>query len=286
MDSRQLFETVTEKLRSSSQITKPELEARWIIERAIGNNGAIDNANLLYIDEATQKRLTGMPLAYVLGEKEFFGLNFMVNPNVLIPRPETEHIIELALEWKKKRTSDPDFPTRIIDMGTGSGCIGLTILKLIPHSVLFAVDVSVEALDVADFNAKSLGVHERANFLSLDAAELSPTDLPESFLGNTDLLVANPPYISNNDSDVDSWVRQFEPALALFSDEDGLGHLRRWIQNIPKLLAVGGLALIEIGHLQAAAVIEMALQLGPGFIGKIHQDLSGKDRVISIERKA
>jgi release factor glutamine methyltransferase len=288
LNQRELFKALTERLKANAAVTSPELEARWIIERAVGVPSSkwvedaefsSDDPNLNFIEEATQKRISGIPLAYVLGEKEFFGLNFMVNSHVLIPRPESELIVELAL---KKLQSHPG-PCRILDLGSGSGCLGLTLLKHSAEALLCAVDISVDALDVTDFNSKSLGVHDRTTLLSIDAAELQSTDLPERFEGQVDLVVANPPYIAEGDPNVDPWVKQYEPSVALFSDEDGLGHFRRWVHTLPNVLAPKGLALFEIGFTQAEAARKTVQELMPRRPVQIFKDLAGNDRVVKID---
>lgn len=287
MEPNSLIKDIADRLRNSSDVSQPELEARWIVERALGKpmteimidkSFSLETENLDFIEQATRRRLEGQPLAYVLGEKDFYGITFAVNANVLIPRPETELLVDKAIAWMR---TQPDVgETRILDLGCGSGCVGLSLLVKQPQSRLIAVDVSVEALDMTDFNSKSLGVHERTNLLSMDAAALAPCDLPKIFQSKVDVVVANPPYIDPNDENVEEVVRNFEPALALFSDENGLGHLRRWARALPELLADKAFVAFEIGYLQGKAAKEIFESLNVFNKVEVIKDYSGHDRVV------
>jgi release factor glutamine methyltransferase len=220
----------------------------------------------------------------ILGEQEFYGLSFAVNSHVLIPRPETEHLVDEVLRWL---SSQPQLKerVRIVDLGAGSGCIGLSLLKKRPDAQLLAVDVSVEALDVLDFNAKSLSVENRTSILSLKAEDLTLADLPESFNGQVDIVVANPPYIDPSDPEVDQWVKTHEPSLALFSDEGGLGAIRRWSVVAANLLRPGGFLVFEIGHCQGIAAKKLLGEISNLVSVGIGKDYSGKDRYVFAERK-
>jgi len=286
-----LLKDLAKRLAEIEGVDSPDIEARWILERAWGRNpllankdheSELDPTTLQFIETALQERSRGLPLAYVLGEKEFYGLTFMVNQNVLIPRPETEHLVDFALDWcRRNQLINP----RIVDLGSGSGCLGLTLIKNLPQAKLFAVDISVDALDVTDFNSKSLAVHDRVTLYASDASDVTPNDLPGDFGLTADLVVANPPYIDSDDTRVDPWVRKFEPKIALFSDENGLGHIRRWVQSMALLLRTGGLALCEFGCDQSEQVFRMVIETNQFNNLKIHQDYSGRSRFISMERK-
>ena len=174
------------------------------------------------------------PVAYLIGEREFFGLPFFVSPAVLIPRPETELLVETALARLPKTAA------RVLDVGTGSGCIAVTLAVHRPAWHVIAGDISVAALAVARKNIRRHGV----------SARVSPVqaDLLSAFSGRVDAIVSNPPYINpRQKTELPPAVRDFEPSGALFSPESGLAHLRRLLAGAGRLLSGGGLLLVEIG---------------------------------------
>lgn len=292
MDTRELLQEISQKLKKSENITEPELEARWILERAVGIdesaaiagiNIELENTHKDFIESAVVRRLEGVPLAYILGEKEFYSLNFAVNPNVLIPRPESEHIVDEAIKWAKENNI---LPARVLDLGAGSGCIGLSVVKNLTEASLCSVDNSVEALDVVDFNAKSLGLHERSKALFMSAEDLAESDLPEAFNSKVDLVLANPPYIdpADVDVDVDENVKRYEPSNALFADEEGYGAIRRWSKQLKSFLAPQCLVLFEVGYQQGQRAKELFEELGIFDKIEIVKDYSGRQRIIRAER--
>ncbi len=193
-------------------------------------------------------RLKGKPIQYITCEQEFFGLPFLVTPDVLIPRPETEHLVEAAIA-RLQNCSAP----RIVDVGTGSGCIAVALAHAMPHSQMVALDISAAALAVAEQNARQNGVTERIHFLQSD---LLAAVVGERF----DAVVSNPPYIALSErASLAREVREFEPALALFAGATGLEIYQRLIVEAKDLLASGGWLLMEIGHGQKSA-IEKLLQ--------------------------
>lgn len=198
--------------------------------------------------ELVRRRASGEPVAYILGQKDFYNHSFKVSPAVLIPRPETETIVEEALAWMREMSA-----TRVVDFGTGSGCIGISILAEIADAKLWAVDISSQAIEVAQANAQSIGIAERACFCTADVANLSEhRPSLESWLGGLpDVIVANPPYIAENDPHVSPHVRKFEPSHALFSPDNGYEHIRKWSRQAVELLRPGGFAMFEVGHEQA-----------------------------------
>ncbi len=211
-----------------------------------------------------QRRLQGEPLAYILGEREFFGLNFKVTPATLIPRPDTELLVELALA----RISSPS--CRVLDLGTGSGAIALSIAHSRPEVGVMAVDASAEALSVAQENAKCLKILNARFLLS---------DWFSALVGqNFDLIVSNPPYIAEDDRHLAQGDLRFEPASALASGLDGLDDIRRIINEAGAHLAAGGWLMLEHGFDQAAQVRE--LLRGAGFKNvRSDKDLAGIERV-------
>jgi release factor glutamine methyltransferase len=220
-----------------------------------------------------ERRERGEPIQYITGRAEFYGLPFRVTPGVLIPRPETEHLVEKTIASAAK------FPApRIVDVGTGSGSIAVALASAIPHAEILAIDLSAAALEIARENARLNGMADRIRFLS--------GDLLEPVLGESvDLVVSNPPYVPETDRPALAIeVRDFEPALALFAGSDGLDAYRRLIPAAAKLLNPGGFLLLEIGFGQGAAVSGL---LKAGEFERIEStpDLQGIPRVLSAQRR-
>jgi release factor glutamine methyltransferase len=208
----------------------------------------------------------GVPLPYLLGHWEFFGLNFKVSSAVLIPRPETELLVERALLRK---------PKHIADVGTGSGIIGITLAVKLPEALVTASDVSAEALAVAQANARELGVANRITFVKSDLLESYP---PERF----DLICANLPYIPSGEL-AGLAVAEHEPRLALDGGMDGLELIRRLLGQAAGALAPSGGMLLEIEYRQGAEAARLAQAAFPEGKVQIHKDLAGLDRVVEIE---
>lgn len=207
----------------------------------------------------------GVPLPYLLGHWEFFGLDFQVSPAVLIPRPETELLVEQALLRK---------PTSIADVGTGSGIIAITLAAKLPQAQVIASDLSIEALAVAQANAQHLGVAERVTFIQSDLCEAYPAQ-------KFDLICANLPYIPSADL-TDLPVAQHEPRLALDGGPDGLDLIRRLLQQAHSYLAPQGGLLLEIEYRQGPQAAALAQAAFPTAQVHIHQDLAGLDRLIAV----
>jgi release factor glutamine methyltransferase len=191
-----------------------------------------------------RRRLANEPIQYILGEQEFYGLTLRVTAAVLIPRPETEHLVEAVLA-----ELDPSHPLRILDVGTGSGAIAIALATHLPHAHITAVDISAEAHEVAAANAATHGLSARIRFLQSDLlTALAPT---EAF----DAIVSNPPYVPTTDrSTLHPQVRDHEPAAALFAGHDGLDLYRRLIPQARAALKPNGLLALEIGHGQPDAI--------------------------------
>jgi release factor glutamine methyltransferase len=187
------------------------------------------------LSHAFARRMQGEPIAYIVGRREFYGLSFDVTPDVLIPRPETEILVEEAIHELRKLDS-----LTFCEIGIGSGCISVSILHNVPNATAFAADISEKALAVARRNAKRHGVADR--LVSKQG------DLFAGIIRKFDMIVSNPPYISDGDlADMQLEVRDFEPHNALFAGIDGLDIVRRIIDDAPKHLNGGGLLLMEIG---------------------------------------
>ena len=251
----------------------PRLDARLLMQHLLGITHAqfladpdrrLSGEELEAFLSLILRRERGEPVAYLVGEKDFYSRSFRVTPDVLIPRPDTELIVTLAL----KRLKTLAWP-RVLDLGTGSGAIAVTIACEHPEAAVLAVDVSSEALAVARGNADRLG--GRVSFLQSDWF---------SALGDEqfDLVVANPPYVAARDPHLLQDGLPFEPDLALTDGGDGLSCIRRIVGDAPRHLLPGGWLLIEHGYDQAAAVRGL---LGEGPYAEIAtwQDLSGVDRV-------
>ncbi len=247
--------------------------------------------------ESLERRLRGEPLQYITGETEFYGLPFVVTPDVLIPRPETEHLVEKAIEIataldssvtgldfsraeshrKQDWASAPAGFLRIVDVGTGSGAIAVALARHLPAAQITALDISQPALRIARQNAGCNGVSGSIRFLQ--------GDLLEPLNGEWfDMIVSNPPYVPTPDQDsLAVEVRDYEPALALFAGQDGLDIYRRLIPAAYPLLAPGGFLLLEIGQGQSEAVGTLLENAGFGQIEFV-PDLQSIPRVVCGRR--
>jgi release factor glutamine methyltransferase len=222
--------------------------------------------------DLVERRRGGEPIQYLMGETEFYGLPFHVTRDVLIPRPETEHLIEKVIELAL------DFPgPRIVDIGTGSGCITVALAHHLPQAQITSIDLSASALAVARKNAKRNEV--TVSFLEGDL--LSPV-AGEQF----DFVVSNPPYVPSTDrASLSVEVRDFEPAMALFAGDDGLEVYRSLIPAAFDVLVPGGFLLLEIGYGQSTAVAELLSRSGFAQI-EFTPDLQGIPRVACAQRQS
>jgi release factor glutamine methyltransferase len=223
-----------------------------------------------------ERRLAHEPVAYIVGEREFYGRPFRVTPAVLIPRPETEDVVDAALEaLRAPSLSSRREPPRVLDVGTGSGCIAITIALEAPVADVAATDVSIEALEVARENAFRLGVADAVTF---HRAALTGSS------GGFDVVVSNPPYVPLLDrSGLSRDVRDHEPALALFGGDDGLDVIRALLPEAARALSPGGRLIMEIGQGQASAVESLVVLAGLQWLGA-RPDLAGILRVIVAQR--
>jgi release factor glutamine methyltransferase len=215
-----------------------------------------------------ERRAAHEPAAYITGEQEFFGLPFSVTRAVLIPRGDSEVLVETALSGRPRAKT-------VLDCGTGSGALLLAVLANLPEARGLGIDRSGEALEVAADNATWLGLDDRATMRPADWKQAGWAD----DLGRFDLILANPPYVEDA-AVLDASVRAYEPAGALFAGVDGLDDYRALIPQLPALLAPGGLALVEIGHTQAEAVI--AIGNKAGLAATLHRDLADRTRVVAF----
>jgi release factor glutamine methyltransferase len=251
----------------------PASETRLLLGRVLGrsaawliahDDGVLDEDALLAFASLVARRAGGEPVAYLVGHREFFSREFAVSPAVLIPRPETELLVEIA----RANIAAVDAP-RILDLGTGSGCIAITLALECAQALVSAVDASQPALAVARRNAEQFGAQVR--FVQSDwFAELTG----EIF----DLIVANPPYIATTDPHLATGDLRHEPRAALAGGDDGLDALRRIVAAAPAHLAPGGQLWVEHGYDQAAAVRELLATAGLADLEQ-HHDLAGIIRV-------
>lgn len=248
------------------------IEVQMLLQQVLGVSRAhllahpeqvLDGAQAAAYRTLLQRRLAGEPLAYILGEREFFGLNFRVTPATLIPRPDTELLVELALQRITQHG-------RVLDLGTGSGAIALSIAHMRPDIEVTAVDASIEALEVARENARRLNIGN-ARLLRSDWFSALTSE-------RFDLIVSNPPYISDSDAHLAQGDLRFEPRSALASGADGLDDIRRIVADAKRHLNPGGWLLFEHGYDQAERAREL---LGAaGYAGVFSaRDLAGIERV-------
>ena len=189
-----------------------------------------------------KERKKGVPLAYILKQKEFYGHKFWVTPGVFIPRPETETLISAVLSQVS-----PKEKLNILDLGCGTGCVGLSLLAHLPRACLALVDLSKKAVRASQINAREMGLEKRTFFFQKEVSRLCLGDFADIFPNGIDLITANPPYIAFDDPRVEKQVVLFEPAQALFSGQGGLYHLHSWLKRAGSLLKAGGFAFFEIG---------------------------------------
>jgi release factor glutamine methyltransferase len=226
---------------------------------------------------ALEERARGKPSQYITGHQEFWGLDFLVSPAVLIPRPETEHVIETVLELARHggQARPLERQPKIVDIGTGSGCIALALAKELPGSEVVAVDISAAALELARANAARLQLDQRVRFVESNLlAGLAPD-------ARFDFVVSNPPYVGSSAPEkVQREVRDFEPRVAVFAGESGLEVYRRLIPQAREHLTPGGWLVMEIGFSMEAAV--RGLLEGWQEVRVTH-DLQGIPRVVAAK---
>ncbi len=270
------LQEATARLRSVSPTAR--LDAEMLLAHVLGLSRTsliaalrddVDQDVTRHYDDLIDRRERMEPIAYLMGEREFYGLMLAVDARVLVPRPETELLVDLALE-RAARYQRPDL--LVADIGTGSGAIAIAIALHLPRAYVYAIDISEDALAVAAANVAYHGIADRVTLLHGDLLAALPAPV--------DLLLSNPPYTILNG--VDAHVRQHEPHLALDGGgDDGLALIRDLLAVAPQY--VRGSMLVEIGAWQGRAAADLARWMFPGKQVRVHRDLAGLDRVLDID---
>jgi len=288
-------ETLAEGTASLSVacIDTPSLDSSLLLAEVLNTNRSmltaagndnVSQSSVTAFRQLINRRLSGECTAYILGKKEFYGLEFAVNPSVLVPRPDTETLVEETLklikrgswEWGVGSRGIGKQPLRVLDLCTGSGAVAIALKHTIPELEVWATDISAEALDTAKTNAARLLPPNSIRFFHGDLFDaLLPT--PHSLLP---IIVSNPPYIPSAEIPSLSPEVRMEPALALDGGGDGLDVIRKLVSRAPDFLCSGGSLLLEADPRQMAAIAVLYKEAGFSDI-KTHADLSGRERVIS-----
>jgi release factor glutamine methyltransferase len=263
----------------------PELDARVLLANILDKprtwieahpETLLTRSQLATVKKAVSRLVVGEPLPYVLGHWEFFGLDLEINSNALIPRPETELMVEHAIKWLRAM---PERRT-IADVGTGSGCIAVAIAKNIYDTKIMATDISRPALELARRNARRHNVGKRIDFVQCDLLPSHPYPFPTDL--HFDLICANLPYIPTQTL---QGLRVYgrEPTLALDGGVDGLDLVRRLLHIAPEWLAPNGMILLEIEASQGMSAVSLAYDAFDNVEIHLHQDLAGQDRLVEIK---
>ncbi len=273
------------KLRAAS-IESAALDARLLLGKAAGlgmseliagSDNTLPAQTIALFDAFCERRARHEPVARILGTKEFWGLSFALNDATLVPRPETEILVDAALDLVGDMAGKGEVqPLRICDLGTGSGAILIALLSELDHATGIGVDISRPALDMALTNARRHGVADRIVFIHGDFS--TPPDDP------FDIVVANPPYIESGDlAGLERSVRDYDPAVALDGGRDGLAAFRIIAARLPALLKPGATAFVEIGAGQDDSVAALFADQGLGIV-EIRPDLAGIGRVVIAKK--
>ncbi len=281
----EILNHAVEKLRSEG-IDRPRTNAELLLE-AVLNIPKVElylnrDRILTFLESEKfnrfiQERITGKPLQYIIGSTEFFGLKFKVNEHVLIPRPETETLVEIVIERLKNRPSP-----KIIDIGTGSGAITISLAKNNKNSTFFATDISADALKVARENAKKNQVENQIEFLQGDLFEPLKN---KNLEGKIDGLVSNPPYVSPEEFDrLPKEVKEYEPMVALKTEEEGTDFHNRIIEASVDFLKLDGILVLEVGLGQVKQVVAFLKEFDKFKSIEIKKDLGGIERIVIAEK--
>lgn len=274
MNIRKLYQNLLKDFTEAG-ITSPQVNCNLILTKVLGFN-RLDlhlNFNLpvtqsqeTEILSLKKQRLSGIPIQYILGESEFYGNHLLVSPAVLIPRPETEYLVQLIVDQHKENE-------RILDIGTGSGCIPIALAKNLKNATIEAVDISQDAIDIAKKNGMINNV----------SIKFYQSDLFSNVSGTFDVIVSNPPYIPENEyNELENEIKYHEPTNALLADEEGLFYYRNILEKASSFLNKNGTIFFEIGYSQSEKIEKLARKNGFEQI-TIIKDLNNFDRYIIIK---
>jgi len=294
MDNRAALRQAMATLRAA-QVPSHTLAAELLLMHVLGRDrawiythpeDALEPAALDRYFTLVERRAAGEPTQYLTGKQEFWGLEFEVTPAVLIPRPETEHLVEVALERLGPRgikinmkTGAPSPPLGTADVGTGSGCLAVALAHELPHAEVLATDISAAALEIARRNSARYGVANRVRLLQTDL--LTSVNEANSF----DLIVSNPPYVARDESrQLSREVREHEPASALFAGPTGVEIYPRLVEQAASVLRRRGVLVLELGY-NSLDHVRALLYGQPAWVNvSVTNDLAGIPRVIAAER--
>ena len=275
MQLKQALTTAIDTLKANV-VGSPRMNAEMLLTFVLNSDRAYLYAHPEYeltpdeqarYDEAIAERSSGKPAQYITGHQEFWGMDLIVSPAVLIPRPETEHVIETVLELARAKQAP-----RIVDVGTGSGCIALALAAELPWARVEAVDIAPAALEVARANAHRLQLDHRIIFQQRDLLAGAPA-------ATYDFVISNPPYVPASEPEkAQREVREFEPKVAVFAGESGLEVYRRLVPQAREALKPGGWMVVEIGYSIATAVSELLKDWAEV---RVTPDLQGIPRVVA-----
>jgi len=279
MNLKQALQSAIQQL-DEAQVGSPRINAETLLMFVLGRDRAylyahgervLSAEEILRYQQLTAERARGVPAQYITGHQEFWGMDLLVSPAVLIPRPETEHVVETVLELSQGRAGN----IRIVDVGTGSGCIALALAKELPQAEIHATEISATALEVARANAARHQLTERVHF--------HQTDLLNDIAGlQFDFVVSNPPYVGESEKDtVEAQVRKFEPQIAVFAGETGMEVFAKLIPQALKVLSPGGWLVMELAFSSYDRVRQLLLNWSDL---RFSNDLQGIPRVVAARK--
>ncbi|MEM7783694.1 MAG: peptide chain release factor N(5)-glutamine methyltransferase [Planctomycetota bacterium] len=284
---KRLLDWTSEYFQKSEGNTSPRLDAEILLAEALGCPRIMlytrfdevpEEEKLARFRAWVKRRGAGEPVAYIVGYREFYSLRFEVNSSVLIPRPETEHVVVAVLEAVKSVGGNP---IRIIDVGTGSGCIAITLAKQIGDAQIAATDISEEAIAVANSNAIEHRVDDRIRFFQGDLLQALPAGSQP-----VHIICSNPPYIGTSEvGTMDGQVKDHEPNLALFSGDTGLDATTRLIDSAPEFLLPGGYLIFESSPFIIQQAKELVIQNAAFDSVEIEKDFAGHERIVMARKQ-
>lgn len=285
---QKLLNWTTEYL-TGKKVDSPRLSAELLLSNVLGlkrielytqYSRVVEEEHLAKLRELVRRAGQHEPVAYLVGRSEFYSIEFEVTPDCLIPRPETELLVQRAIELLRQRPG----PHRVCDVCTGCGVIAVAIAKNVPEAKVIATDLSETALAVAAKNVRKHGLDERVELLQGDLFE--PL-IPQLDMAPFDLIVCNPPYVSAAEYEaLERNVKDYEPRTALYGGDDGLDLYRRIAEQVGRFLDADGALLLEIGYKQGPAVRDLLEKTGLFPTVKVDKDLSNHDRVVTAQRAA